>query len=828
MNVINGRLSLYSLLFTVAMGASNSYGQKLSLIADSQHPIGLDLNWSMKMAPNGDIYATSGAFATKGVVRITAPLEVETVFTATNPDYIVSSPKSQTWVPQDPVILEGIADYVADAWGNLYVASSISNNVVAIYANGTIKELIGANGDNQGNVLDGGISIALGSNDDLYVLSKTAKSLFKVNRNGEVSLIMGEQGVGGHLFTPQSSILTNRNRELFIASADAFFKISFADEVSIHLEEGLEFLKENPFDKDFVFLEVDDFGNVYFVRSSARSTVFRYSAQSGIERIIGSEGDGTGEVVCAKSGPQEHDPIVCEGFGNYLFNIAGLHIDAAQNLFVVGRDSKNVFKVTSTKSVSEVGDFSNLENFDFEVLRSSAFDETGNLYLLHAKTSGSGVSLFSYSPMPVENAEDFSLSAPHAEVSHNNLGVDNSVSSYTTTSIKPVPGQEQLIHHLDTRSEVFGSLPWQDGNSQLIYTSSFSSVLTTTIDHEGSTYLAEMVSRHSPTNNTRHIYSLRYFMDGTQVYAVSGLDLPYEHYLRYSNQALMSWFYIGNDIIYGGEQTDILYGYDGHDFLYGFGGDDLLDGGAGNNIFYGGDGDDTVVYEQKMAAYMLSKDPETGFVSVQAKTGYGAYVDKIALDVERIRFNDFEITTENLGYWGEQASVEFVDTENAPANVYRFFNTSKNAFFYTTNAEEREMVLRNSGPENRNEVNWPYVYQGAKFQTAHSYPGAVPLYRFYNTRTGHHFFTINETERDSIIDKIANDEWTYVFEGVAFEVYATNPAPDSPEKVRPVYRFYSHTLNRHVFTTSEKEYQLFEASADWTSEGVGFYAESVN
>ena len=74
------------------------------------------------------------------------------------------------------------------------------------------------------------------------------------------------------------------------------------------------------------------------------------------------------------------------------------------------------------------------------------------------------------------------------------------------------------------------------------------------------------------------------------------------------------------------------------------------------------------------------------------------------------------------------------------------------------------LSVMNSSVEKNNIGEWDYIFQGSTFETAHSYTtgllGALlgsdqvaPVYRFYNTVTGHHFFTISDAEADMIKEK---------------------------------------------------------------------------
>ena len=63
--------------------------------------------------------------------------------------------------------------------------------------------------------------------------------------------------------------------------------------------------------------------------------------------------------------------------------------------------------------------------------------------------------------------------------------------------------------------------------------------------------------------------------------------------------------------------------------------------------------------------------------------------------------------------------------------------------------------------------------------------------------------------------------WSY--EGIAFYAYSPEQAPVGS---KPVYRFWSAKLGRHLYTISESERQdIVENQAKvWTPEGVAWYA----
>lgn len=67
----------------------------------------------------------------------------------------------------------------------------------------------------------------------------------------------------------------------------------------------------------------------------------------------------------------------------------------------------------------------------------------------------------------------------------------------------------------------------------------------------------------------------------------------------------------------------------------------------------------------------------------------------------------------------------------------------------------------------------------------------VPLYRFYNRKTGDHMYTISETERKALIKA------GWKLEGIACHVPKTSS--------KPVYRLYNKSNGDHMFTISNNE-----------------------
>jgi hypothetical protein len=144
--------------------------------------------------------------------------------------------------------------------------------------------------------------------------------------------------------------------------------------------------------------------------------------------------------------------------------------------------------------------------------------------------------------------------------------------------------------------------------------------------------------------------------------------------------------------------------------------------------------------------------------------------------------------------------------------LYRFLSTSTGEHFLTISEGERTKLLNLSR-------DWtPEGVAFYAFNTAQS--GAAAVYRFWSSRYRDHFFTIKEGERTKLQGSSA---WTE--EGIKFYAYPAGNANPQPAGTRPVYRFLDKKTGQHFFTISESERdKLVSQSTRWTSEGVAWYA----
>lgn len=186
-----------------------------------------------------------------------------------------------------------------------------------------------------------------------------------------------------------------------------------------------------------------------------------------------------------------------------------------------------------------------------------------------------------------------------------------------------------------------------------------------------------------------------------------------------------------------------------------------------------------------------------------------------------IRFNVSEYddhTNTNYSFsLASQSNINSNYSEN-DTEIYRFFVPNKGAHFYTASPIERDYISRNL-PQ--------YLYEGNSYMAAlepeDSLTSIKPVYRFFNSSTGIHLYTMSETEKNYIVDNLTN----YNFENIAYYAY------ESPQEgTIPLYRFYHTIADTHFFTPSVQERDYIKDNLPWYREegegGIAFYVEPLN
>ena len=140
--------------------------------------------------------------------------------------------------------------------------------------------------------------------------------------------------------------------------------------------------------------------------------------------------------------------------------------------------------------------------------------------------------------------------------------------------------------------------------------------------------------------------------------------------------------------------------------------------------------------------------------------------------------------------------------------VHRFFNPKIGGHFFTADILERDVVQQN---ETLNSEGVGFVAVARANEAAST---SVPVYRFYNTELGSHFFTAFEKEKSHVMTL-----QEYVFEGIGFRGYDTDSV-----STQPVHRFFNLETGGHFFTISEVEKNAVMSISQFRYEGEAFFA----
>ncbi|MDM8554290.1 DUF4091 domain-containing protein [Desulfococcaceae bacterium HSG7] len=152
--------------------------------------------------------------------------------------------------------------------------------------------------------------------------------------------------------------------------------------------------------------------------------------------------------------------------------------------------------------------------------------------------------------------------------------------------------------------------------------------------------------------------------------------------------------------------------------------------------------------------------------------------------------------------------------------VYRFYSPGLLKHLFTIDENEKEHLIANAADVWQSEGIAYYAFHPSQYNAASRLQKNMLLavHRFYSEGLHTHLFTTDENEKEHLIANAA-DVWRY--EGPAFYVPA-----GYQEGTIPVYRFYSEALKVHLFTVDENEKNhLIDTAGDvWRFEGIAYYA----
>jgi hypothetical protein len=157
-----------------------------------------------------------------------------------------------------------------------------------------------------------------------------------------------------------------------------------------------------------------------------------------------------------------------------------------------------------------------------------------------------------------------------------------------------------------------------------------------------------------------------------------------------------------------------------------------------------------------------------------------------------------------------------MDVVQAPYNVFedpslqpvhRFYNSQTKAHFYTINEAEKEMIIEKM-PE--------FSYDGPAFQAfTQEVPEGDPIFRFFNTKGNAHFFTNSAAEKAMIMEKLP--EYTYEME--CYYAYS-----EEINGAKPLFRFFNTKTGLHFYTATVEERDLvIEQYPQYVYEGIAYY-----
>ena len=788
---------------------------------------------------DGEIYGVGNV-----VVRLTGKNPPEEIIRLTGADVTYGTPR-----PSDvPRIIEvygmpyvgslafaSIGDIETFANGVIYASVPGADMVVSIDTDGNIEVVLDAShpsltGDFVfGSPLDQPEELVTDSEKNLYITNLRSHNVVKLSHQGDVTQILNSDIAGTEVLRP-SELAVDSADNIYVTALTKLFKISPDGEVTLLLDASVSLSEYVTSNTSIEHQLIDKYGNVYIGLDNRHSDLlFRLTPLGRLEVVFSETGDGTGVSVSKYT--DDHVIGGVDFYGNFLAERTRLQLDAAQNVYLagtIGNHTWQVFRLGLTGSIDVVAKF---QLGNQQVLNTSiepVLDSFGNYYLATTNQT-----VFKLAPVPIEPDYGIIENPLESDELQNKHWI-NWITKFSSTNYAATSNLYENLAQLDTSREPLSDLMWADAtiattSSSLESDGSVSETYTSQLWDNDAHYTAKLHTSLPLNSSTAVVKRIEFERNGEIVFSASNLAFPISIYSSLAGEDLMRWMYSRNDVIYGSPGNDVIFGYSGHDIIYGQDGDDMLHGGSGGSILSGGNGYDTAVFDYNQGDYAISRHPSSGWISVQAKIGYSSpFPDSVNFDVEQLQFADSIIDTSELNYWGDAQILRVQPKEaiNSP-EVYRFFNSRDNAFFFTTSIEERDLIIRYSYGDNELDAYWPYVFQGAQFKPANSYPGSVPLYRFYNYSTGHHFFTANESESDYILEQINQGNWPFNYEGAAFNVYPNDPTPHSQGEETPVHRFYSTSLNRHFFTSNPIEVDALQSSEIWSYEGIGFYAEKL-
>jgi peroxidase len=295
----------------------------------------------------------------------------------------------------------------------------------------------------------------------------------------------------------------------------------------------------------------------------------------------------------------------------------------------------------------------------------------------------------------------------------------------------------------------------------------------------------------------------------------------------------------------GNTLNNIIKGNAANNILSGGTGKDTMIGGAGNDVYQlNANSLGSEIQDSAGSDSLLLTNLEITLSNPQAATiGLAKVGNDLIVDLNRdgVANADNDVKVTNFFNTEGKAGTGFVETINnlsgaqivdyfTPepvlqlAKVHRFYQYQKGCHLYTSDQTEIEDIQAKSQTG-----ELAYNDEAEKFNiltsdkdalTGASIAGVEEVYRFFNSQTGAHLYTMDEVEKEYIEDNLSN----YTNEGIKF--YAFEEAPENIETV-PVFRMLNSQSGSHLFTTDQTEIDYIQENLPNFSpegnNGVAYY-----
>jgi hypothetical protein len=191
----------------------------------------------------------------------------------------------------------------------------------------------------------------------------------------------------------------------------------------------------------------------------------------------------------------------------------------------------------------------------------------------------------------------------------------------------------------------------------------------------------------------------------------------------------------------------------------------------------------------------------------------------VDLSEDPLDANSYTVHLPQIRSHNPGVTIDYDTYTRAP--VYRFWSPENGSHFYTIKESEKDKLSTEYPASVWTYEDIAYYAYPASAEDPLTWQGKW-VYRFWSPRTGAHFYTIKEAEKDKLIANSPASVWT--FEGHVFSAY---PPDRQPAGTVPVYRFWSPKAGSHFFTKKESEKAKLMSpdwQDTWTYEGIAWYS----